>query len=160
MFKREDEGGEMVPMQEPVMADEMETIIGPSVKVEGNFTSNGNVVIEGALTGTIKTNRDLRVGEGAVIEADVHAENISSAGTITGAVFCNQKLDLKQTGKIFGDVEAGIMSVETGAILQGKCTSGAMMQDQTEPAPQPELEEPQPAPTKNRRGKAQAKSGA
>jgi cytoskeletal protein CcmA (bactofilin family) len=46
-----------------------ETVIGPSVKVEGNFSSDGDVVIEGQLTGTLKTTKNVRIGAGARIKA-------------------------------------------------------------------------------------------
>jgi cytoskeletal protein CcmA (bactofilin family) len=119
MFKREDEEAP----QEPVI-DEVETVIGPSVRVEGNFMSNGNIAIEGTVKGTIKTTKDLRIGETANIEADIEASNITTSGTISGTIKVHDTLDLKQTGKIYGDVQAGILSVETGAILQGNCLSG------------------------------------
>lgn len=119
MFKREDEEQDVT-----MEVDDMETIIGPSVKVEGNFISNGNIVIEGAVNGTIQTSKDLRVGTEAVIEADVIAENLTTSGKISGTVRVAKNLELKETAHIYGDVEAGILSVETGAVLQGRCISG------------------------------------
>ncbi|KKS12810.1 MAG: hypothetical protein UU69_C0022G0006 [Candidatus Magasanikbacteria bacterium GW2011_GWA2_41_55] len=53
----------------------METIVGPSVKVEGEFVSEGNIVIEGQVSGTVKTAKHLRVEEGAKINANVGAES-------------------------------------------------------------------------------------
>lgn len=98
-----------------------ETVIGPSVKVEGNFSSDGDVVIEGQLTGTLKTSKNVRIGAGARIKADVEAANIIQAGEIRGNVKVLEKLQLKSTAKIFGNVETSIMSVEEGGILNGKC---------------------------------------
>lgn len=100
---------------------EAETVIGPSVKVEGNFASDGDVVIEGQLTGTLKTSKNVRIGQGARIKADVEAASIFQAGEIRGNVKTSEKLQLKATAKIFGNVETSILSVEEGGILNGKC---------------------------------------
>lgn len=119
MFKREEEEEAVIEA-----ADDIDTVIGPSVKVEGNFVSNGNIVIEGAVTGMIQTSKDLRIGTDAVIEADVVADNMTTSGRITGTVRVANNLELKETAHIYGDVQAGILSVETGAVLQGNCLSG------------------------------------
>ena len=103
---------------------EAETVIGPSVKVEGNFASDGDVVVEGQLTGTLKTSKNVRIGAAARIKADVEAANILQAGEIRGNVKVSEKLQLKSTAKIFGNVETNILSVEEGGILNGKCQMG------------------------------------
>ncbi|MFH1367042.1 MAG: polymer-forming cytoskeletal protein [Patescibacteria group bacterium] len=103
---------------------EAETVIGPSVKVEGNFSSDGDVVIEGQLTGTLKTSKNVRIGQGARIKADVEAASIFQAGEIRGNVKVSEKLQLKSTAKIFGNVETNILSVEEGGMLNGKCQMG------------------------------------
>lgn len=100
---------------------EAETVIGPSVKVEGNFSSDGDVIIEGQLTGTLKTTKNVKIGEQAKIKADVEAANIFQAGEIKGNVKVSEKLQLKSTAKILGNVETSILSVEEGGLLNGKC---------------------------------------
>ncbi|MBI4089977.1 MAG: polymer-forming cytoskeletal protein [Candidatus Kerfeldbacteria bacterium] len=99
-----------------------ETVIGPSVKVEGNFVGSGNVVVEGSVTGTIRTSKDLRVGEGAKIKADIEAANVTVAGEVHGNVKANGRLDLGPSAKVFGNVETMSLTVANGAVLNGKCT--------------------------------------
>ena len=55
--------------QEQVDEKEVETIIGPSVKVKGNFQTKGSVQIDGQLEGTLKIEENLIVGENAKIIA-------------------------------------------------------------------------------------------
>ncbi len=102
-------------------AHAVETIIGPSVKVEGNFVGSGNVVVEGVVNGSIKTTKDLRVGEQAKIKADVDAANVIVAGEIHGNVRTGGRLELAASAKVFGNVEASVLSVAQGAVLNGKC---------------------------------------
>lgn len=101
---------------------EMETIIGPSVKVEGNFRGEGNVHVDGIVQGSLKTNHNLNVGVEAKIRAEVEAENLFLAGEIKGNVKINGKTQLTRSAKIFGNLETKLLLVEEGAIINGKCT--------------------------------------
>lgn len=98
-----------------------ETVIGSSVKIEGDFTSQGDVIVEGAVRGTLKTEKNLRVNPGAIIHADIRAENAYIAGEVHGNVKVKEKLDVTETAKIFGDVETKTLTIAVGGILQGKC---------------------------------------
>jgi cytoskeletal protein CcmA (bactofilin family) len=100
---------------------DVETIIGPSVKVEGNFKGEGNVYVEGVVQGTLKTNHNLKVGPQARIKAEVEAENLILAGEIRGNVIVKGKTELAPTAKIIGNLETKLLSVEEGAIINGKC---------------------------------------
>ena len=118
MFKQKEE-------YESSHKESVETIIGPSVKVEGNFMGEGDVVVEGEITGSFKTKGNLKVGENAKIKADVEASNITVAGDIRGNIKVYDKTNLLSTAKVNGDIETKIISIETGAIIKGRCQSGA-----------------------------------
>lgn len=100
---------------------ETETVIGPSVKVEGNFRSEGNVSVDGAVQGSIKTNHDLKIGPSAKIKAEVEANNLFLSGEIKGNVKVKEKTTLTSTAKVLGNLETKILSVEEGAVINGKC---------------------------------------
>ncbi len=122
---------------------EIETVIGPSVKVEGNFRGQGNVIVEGVVHGSLKTDKDLTVGAGAKISASVTAANAKISGEVRGTVKIKGKLELTETAKIFGDIETEVLSITPGAILNGKCT---MVKE----APAPELFGPTAAKEKSK----------
>lgn len=111
---------------------EQQTIIGASVKVDGNFVGSGDVVVEGQVAGTLKTSKNLQVGPQAVIKADIEAANIHVAGEIRGHVKCSGKIEIASSGKIFGNVDTKTISVEHGAVLHGKV---AMAGHETAPSP-------------------------
>lgn len=99
-----------------------ETIIGSSVKVEGDLVSDGDIRVEGMVTGKIKTNKNLYVGPQARIEADVEAENAELAGSIKGQVKVSQSLNLTESGRIEGDIFCAKLSIASGAHFSGSCT--------------------------------------
>lgn len=98
-----------------------ETIIGPSIKVKGNFHGDGNIIIEGMVEGSVKTNSFLLVSSKAKILADIKAKDAKIGGEINGNIRVEGYLEILSTAKIFGDVEAALISIEKGAILNGKC---------------------------------------
>jgi len=107
-----------------------ETIIGPSIRVKGNFHGEGDIVIEGKVEGSVKTNNFLLVGNKAKILANVEAGNAQVGGELTGDIKVKGYLEITSTAKILGNIEAKEISIEKGAILNGKCT---MTKEQAEP---------------------------
>lgn len=103
-------------------AEHSETLIGASVKVEGKFVGRGNVVIEGRLVGSLKTDGNLHITQTATVTADIEAKNVVIAGQVHGNVKANERLDLLETAKLVGNVEAKILSVAANAAFNGKST--------------------------------------
>ncbi|MBN1585284.1 polymer-forming cytoskeletal protein [Candidatus Uhrbacteria bacterium] len=100
--------------------NEAETVIAASVRVEGDFASQGNVLIEGTVEGSLRTERNLRVGERANISADVFAANASVAGEITGNITVSERLELEPTARIHGDIRTKSLVVANGAMVEGR----------------------------------------
>jgi cytoskeletal protein CcmA (bactofilin family) len=102
-----------------------DTVIGAAVKVEGNFVGEGNVTVEGQLQGTLKTKHNVMVSSGAIVKANVEAQDVHLAGELQGNVKVSGKLVLATTAKLNGNVETASLTVEEGATLNGKCTMTA-----------------------------------
>ena len=100
---------------------EAETIIGQTVKVKGNFHGQGNIIIQGMVDGSIKTNNFLLIGEKAKINASIEAKDAKIGGEIVGNIHINGYLEIKSTAKINGDIIADLISIEKGAIINGNC---------------------------------------
>ena len=100
------------------------TIIAQGVRVEGDFTSQGDVQIEGEVQGHVATNGMLSVGPQARLTADVKAEQAVVAGSVEGNLTIGSHLDVKSTAKIVGDVSCETASIEPGATLNGKVVIG------------------------------------
>lgn len=99
-----------------------ETVVGPSVKIQGDLNSEGNIKIEGQVTGKVNTTQSVYVGQAAKIIADVMAGNAIIAGEIQGNIKVAGNLVLQGTAKIKGDIACSILRVEDGAVFSGKCS--------------------------------------
>lgn len=97
-----------------------ETVIGESVKVKGDFYAQGNIVIDGMLSGSVKTAGDLFIGNKANVVASVEAKNAHIEGVVAGNVKVKELLEIGASAKINGDVQAGALTVAKGAILNGQ----------------------------------------
>lgn len=107
-----------------------ETVIAQGVRVEGDFVSDGNVVIEGEVNGSVKTAGHLEVGVSAKIKANVWAGEAVVAGEVAGNLVVNGKLELLETSRINGDIEAEVLSVAAGAKLNGQMTMNGNKKNQ------------------------------
>jgi len=114
---------------------ETDTIIGPSVRVEGDFITEGNIVVEGTVCGKIKTEKNIKVGPKSKIFASVYAENALISGEVQGNIRVKNKLELTPTAKIFGDIKTNILLIASGSILNGKCQMG----DNKSKSPKPDF---------------------
>ncbi len=101
-----------------------ETVVGPSVKIQGDLNSEGNIKIEGQVSGKVKTSQSVFVIPGAKIAADVLAGNAVIGGEILGNIKIGGHLILQSTAKISGDITCAILRVEDGAQFTGKCIMG------------------------------------
>ncbi len=104
--------------------EEVETIVGASVNLEGNFSSKGNVTINGTVNGKVTTEKNLNVGAEANVKADLEGENIIIAGRVEGNVKARGKLDIQTSGKVYGDINAKTLSIAEGALFSGQCKMG------------------------------------
>ncbi len=101
-----------------------ETIVGPSVKIQGDLNSEGNVKIEGQVTGKVKTSQSVYANQGSKVIADVLAGNAVIGGEVQGNLKISGHLILQSTAKIVGDISCQILRVEDGAQFSGKCSMG------------------------------------
>lgn len=125
-----------------------ETVVGPSVKIQGDLNSEGNIQIQGQVTGTVNTSQSVNVAEGAKISANVMAGNAIISGEVLGNLKITGSLILQATARVAGDISCAILRVEDGAIYSGKCTmkggkiSGA--ENSAEPEKKSKSAEPEP----------------
>lgn len=101
-----------------------ETIVGSSVKLEGDLISSGNISIHGDVVGKVHTEKDVLIGDTATVKADLKGDNVTVAGRVEGNIKADGKLNITENGKVFGDVVVSSISINDGAMFSGHCQMG------------------------------------
>jgi cytoskeletal protein CcmA (bactofilin family) len=98
------------------------TLLGQDARIDGHLDFGGTLRLDGKLDGTLTgRNGTLIVGEKAVLKADITVKNAVVMGTVTGSVEALEKIELYPPAKIDGDITAPKITIESGAVLNGKC---------------------------------------
>lgn len=96
------------------------SFLGKGTKIDGKFVVEGNVRIDGNCKGEIEGNADLIIGEGAFIEATIKVNNLIVMGEVHGNIYCEDKLEIHNSGKLFGEISAKKLIIEENAVFEGK----------------------------------------
>ncbi len=98
------------------------TVLGPGISWKGDLRGKGGVRIEGALEGEVAIHGMVIIGEtGRVTSETVRAETVIVAGVVNGKII-SEKLEIRATGRVYGDVNTKSFSTEEGAFFRGKVT--------------------------------------
>ncbi len=97
------------------------TYIGKDTEFEGKLRFYGTIRIDGQFRGEIMGEGTLIVGEGAIIESDIHVSQIFNSGRIQGDVTADNKIEIRAPGKILGNIQAPSIVINEGATIEGNC---------------------------------------
>jgi len=95
------------------------SVLGPGINWQGNLRGSGGVRIEGTFEGEIHIRGLVVVGEtGRVTCENLQANTVIVAGAVRGNVTA-EKLEIRSTGRVWGDVTVVAFATEEGAFLRG-----------------------------------------
>ena len=116
MFKRNE------PPSTPSVqtVERITSVLGAGVVWQGTISGSGGVRIEGSFEGQIALKGLLVVGEtGKVTCESVRAANVIVAGAVKGNIAA-QKVEIRSTGRVWGDIVTTAFATEEGAFLRGQ----------------------------------------
>jgi cytoskeletal protein CcmA (bactofilin family) len=96
-------------------------LISLGTDITGDIKSNGDIRIDGSLTGNLSTKGKVVVGTTGKVKGEVFCKNSEVAGIVEGKINVGQLLNLKASSKIFGDILTSKLSIEPGAVFSGNC---------------------------------------
>ncbi len=111
------------------------TIIDSSARLDGKFSSQADLIVKGRMDGVIESTKNIEITESAKVKAEVKANNIVVAGKVEGNIEAREKLNVAKTGRIIGDIKCKVLSIETGAKIDGQC----IMPEETQPTKEKKL---------------------
>lgn len=102
-------------------ADKVESFIGNNSTFKGEIRTNGALRIDGTLEGNISADWVI-LGEKANVKGDINAQNIIVGGKIEGNVRAKGLIEIKNKGRIIGDIVTPKISIVEGGIIEGRTT--------------------------------------
>ena len=104
--------------------NEFPTILGPDASFKGELSFEKGLRLMGKFEGRINTPGRLHVAREARMAADVESGAIIVEGEVKGNLTANDRVELKQTARLEGDLRATKLTVDEGAIFSGHVTVG------------------------------------
>lgn len=96
-------------------------IIGIGTKITGDVNSNGDIRVDGSLTGKLITKGKVVIGETGKVKGEISCKNSDVEGSIEGKITVSQLLALKAKARINGDIIASKLAIEPGCQFTGNC---------------------------------------
>src|SRR4029450_5446704 len=100
----------------------MDAFLGKGSKVDGKLVLEGTGRIEGQLDGEISAQDTLTIGESAVVNAKISGTSIIIEGRVTGDACARQRLELRATSRVQGNISTPCLIVHDGALFEGQCS--------------------------------------
>ena len=114
------ESGGFAPTSGSSSRQALSAFIDQGSEFEGKLSFKDTVRIDGCFRGEIASENTLVVGESGEIFAAVRSRTVVIAGSVTGDVVASERLVLQKTARLDGDVQAGSLQMEDGAVLNGR----------------------------------------
>jgi cytoskeletal protein CcmA (bactofilin family) len=100
--------------------EDAKTLIAEDVEITGSMKCSGAVKMAGKLNGDLTCEGNVLVEKSAAIKGNVSAASIVVLGMIKGNIVAKERIELKGTARVAGDIKAKRLVVEEGVTLVGK----------------------------------------
>jgi cytoskeletal protein CcmA (bactofilin family) len=124
MFRKKSDANPTVPapVPSPAALDRITSVLSSGINWKGSLGGTGGLRIEGTFEGDIAIRGLLVIGEtGRVTCQNLQANTIIVAGAVKGDITA-ERLEIRSTGKVWGNVITVTFSTEEGAFLRGQIT--------------------------------------
>ncbi|MCW1912114.1 polymer-forming cytoskeletal protein [Luteolibacter sp. GHJ8] len=119
------------PVQQAAASSAPQRPVGPSrnvlssdVEIKGTVKFTNDLVVDGRIEGEIQSEGNLTVGENARLKAEIKTGTVVVYGKVHGNIVAADRVELKASAEVVGDIKAKTLSIEPGAIFVGKSAVG------------------------------------
>ncbi len=102
--------------------NEITTLIGKGVYVEGNIRVLSSIDIQGVLKGNITAVGNITVGEEGRVSGNIIAKNVDIKGNVDGNLTATESAALDSRATLNGDLFTAKVNFAEGSTFNGKCT--------------------------------------
>lgn len=96
------------------------TYLGKNLKITGNVSGEGNLIILGSFEGEFNVRGQVKVAQGAEIKGNIKATAVSINGNVEGTVSAAKKILLDTTASMKGRIVTPKISIQDGAVFDGE----------------------------------------
>ncbi|MBS3822638.1 MAG: polymer-forming cytoskeletal protein [Wenzhouxiangellaceae bacterium] len=97
-----------------------QAVIGPTISIDGTLKGEEDLVVEGRVKGTVELKSNiLTVGSKGILDAQVYAHTILVEGTVKGDLYASERISIRASARIDGNILAPRISLEDGAKFRG-----------------------------------------
>jgi cytoskeletal protein CcmA (bactofilin family) len=97
------------------------TTIGPALSIQGEISSDEDLIIEGRVGGHIvMKNGSLTIGKQARVDAHVRGARVQVLGALQGNIAATERIELAPTAAVVGDLSADRIVLVDGATFNGR----------------------------------------
>jgi cytoskeletal protein CcmA (bactofilin family) len=115
-------------------AEQAIAIIGSKIRFKGELVGEEDLIIQGTVDGTIDLKgNNLTVGKDGTLRANVTAKTVVVEGKVEGDIFGEEKITIKKSSLVKGNIIAARVTLEDGAKFKGSID---MDVDGTDPTPE------------------------
>ncbi|MDP2340469.1 MAG: polymer-forming cytoskeletal protein [Deltaproteobacteria bacterium] len=100
------------------------TIIGDSVRVQGNLSGDEDLHVLGRVDGRIDLQRTLVVAPSGIVKAEVNVKNAIVSGVVVGNIHASESIEITREGRMVGDIYAPRVIIVDGASFRGTVDMG------------------------------------
>lgn len=110
-------------MKKKERTDHISTLLGLGTTIEGTLAFKDTIRLDGAVEGKISSEKGtVIIGERAVVDAQIRVGTAIVKGTVNGHIQASDRIEVYPPAKITGDIQAPVVSIETGVYFNGKCS--------------------------------------
>ena len=111
-----------MPRHEGKKKDAGVVVLGKATSFNGVLKFKTSLRIQGKFKGTIEATGSLIVDKDAIVEADrITVSSLTVYGTVIGAVFAADKIDVMSGAEVRGDLSAARLRIADGVLFEGQC---------------------------------------
>jgi len=102
-------------------ADQEGNHIIVGTKITGDILSENNILIEGEIIGNISCKGKVTIGNSGLVKGNITCFTSEIFGTIEGEIKVDDVLNLRDTSKIYGNIDTQKLKIDEGAFFEGSC---------------------------------------
>jgi cytoskeletal protein CcmA (bactofilin family) len=99
----------------------VDTLIGAETSLRGSYHSKSSIRVDGEIYGNVTSEDGIIIGEKGLVRGNLVARSVVIGGKVKGNITAYQRLEIRSTAQVEGDLSTPALFIEEGALFEGSC---------------------------------------